>query len=66
MSKVVETSLVLRKETKFDKLRKSLFMIFFKEEYLLSQRIDDLIVPKRVKSSKIIIPAEIGKEIRKI
>lgn len=66
MSKVVETSLVLRKETKFDKLRKNLFMIFFREEYLLSQRIDDLIVPKRVKSNKIIIPAEIGKEIRKI
>lgn len=66
MSKVVETSLVLRKETKFDKLRKSLFMIFFREEYLLSQRIDDLIVPKKIESSKIIIPAEIGKEIRKI
>lgn len=66
MSKVVETSLILRKETKFDKLRKNLFMIFFREEYLLSQRIDDLIAPKKIEASKIIIPEEIGKEIRKI
>lgn len=66
MSKVVETSLVLRKETKFDKLRKNLFMMFFREEYLLMQRIDELITPKRINTSKIIIPKEIGKERRKL
>ncbi|MCI8411298.1 MAG: hypothetical protein HFJ40_02405 [Clostridia bacterium] len=66
MSKVVETSLVLKKETKFDKMRKNLFMIFFKEEYLLMQRIDELMTPKKVNTSKILIPKEIGKEITKL
>ena len=66
MSKIVETSLILRKETKFDKIRKNLFMIFFKEEYLLMQRIDNLMMPKRINPSKIIIPKEIGKERKKV
>lgn len=66
MSKVVETSLVLRKETKFDRLRKNLFMTFFREEYLLMQRIDELMTPKRVNISKIVIPKEIGKERKKL
>jgi len=66
MSEIVETSLVLRKETKFDKLRKTLFMMFFKEEYLLMQKIDSLMMPKKINISKIVIPTEIGKEIRKL
>ena len=30
MSKVTETSLIIKKETKFDKIRKTLFMMFFR------------------------------------
>ena len=47
-------------------MRKNLFMIFFKEEYLLMQRIDELMTPKKVNTSKILIPKEIGKEITKL
>lgn len=31
MSKVTETSLIIKKETKFDKIRKTLFMMFFRK-----------------------------------
>lgn len=61
MSKIVQTSLIVRKETKFDKIRRSLLMLFWGEEYYLIQRIDKLMEPKRINPSKIIIPREIGK-----
>ena len=65
MSKVVETGLILKKETIFDKLRKNLFMLFFQEEYMLMKQIDEFLMPKSINVSKIIIPTEIGKEIKK-
>ena len=62
MSKVKETSLIIRKETKFDKIRKMLVGIFFKEEYLLEMELSKLLKVNRVNSNKIVIPKEIKNE----
>ncbi len=66
MSNLIETSLVIRKETIYDKIRKSLWFIIFKKDYKMIQRLDNLIMPKRPAiETKIIIPKEIGKNIQK-
>lgn len=62
MSKVKETSLVIRKETKFDKIRKLLLEIFFKEGYLLEMELENLLKIHRVNPTKIVIPREIKNE----
>lgn len=61
MSKVLETGLIIRKESKFDKIRKKLLMLFFKEEYLIMEQLDSLVKPKKINPQNIIIPKEIGK-----
>lgn len=62
MSNLMETSLVVKKETIYDKIRKSLFVLIDRKDYQMMQRLDNLIKPKRPHlSSKIIIPKEIGK-----
>ena len=61
MKKIVETSLVIKKETKFDKIRDALFSLFFYEEYEMMQRLDELLKVKRVETSKIVIPKEMKK-----
>lgn len=61
MSKVLETGLIIRKESKFDKIRKKLLMLFFKEEYLIMEQLDLLMKPKKINPQNIIIPKEIGK-----
>ena len=61
MKKIVETSLVIKKETKFDKIRDALFSLFFHEKYEMIQKLDKLLEVKRVEQSKIIIPKEIKK-----
>lgn len=59
MQKVNETSLVLRKETKFDKIRNVLLSLFLSnEDFKFIQRIDNLITPKRPENKQIIIPNE--------
>mgnify|MGYP001625513406 FL=1 len=61
MQKVTETSLALRKETKFDKIRNALLSLFLSNEDLkFIQRIDNLIMPKRPVNKQIIIPKEIS------
>ena len=55
MKRIEETSLVIKKETKFDKIRDALFNLFFHEEYEMMQRLDKLLEVKRV------IPREIKK-----
>lgn len=60
MKKIVETSLIIRKETKFDKIRDALFNLFFHEEYEMMHRLDELLKIKRVETNKIVIPREIG------
>ncbi len=62
MSKIIETSLIIRKETVFDKIRQSLLKRFYKNEYNLIKRVDNLMTPKRMKIKDVIIPQEIGKE----
>lgn len=62
---IIKTELMLRKETKFDKIRKNLFFVIFKEEYKLEQRLDNLIMSKKPDLNKIIIPKEIGEKYEK-
>ncbi len=59
---VKETRLVVKKETKFDKIRKILIEIFFQEEYLLEMEIENLLKNNRVKPEKIVVPKEINRE----
>ena len=59
MSKVLETSLVVRKETKFDKIRKIIYQIFFPKEYLLDMELENLVKIHRPNPKKIVIPKEI-------
>ncbi len=60
----METSLIVRKETKFEKIRKLLTRIFFKEEYYLEEQLDELFKTRSVNVSKIVIPVE--KSIKKV
>ena len=55
----IETRLILVKETKFDKIRKHLLKMFFKKDYEIINKFQELIEIKRPKN--IIIPKEIGK-----
>lgn len=61
MKKIVEKSLVIKKETKFDKIHDALFNLFFHKEYEMMQRLDELLKVKRIEPNKIIIPKEIKK-----
>ena len=61
----METSLIVRKESKFDKIRKLLTRILFKKEYYLEKQLDELLKTKSVNVSKIVIPKEIGKTTKK-
>lgn len=62
MSKILETSLVVRKETKFDKIRKIIYQIFFQEEYLLDMELKNIIKINRPNPEKIVIPREMVKK----
>ena len=55
------TGLIVKKETKFDKIRKLLNRIFFKEEYYLEAELQSLLQKRSINTSKIVIPREIGK-----
>lgn len=62
MSNLMETSLVIKKETIYDRIRKNLFVLIYRKDFKMMQRLDDLIKPKRPNpSNKIIIPKEIGR-----
>ena len=63
MSNLIETSLIVKKETIYDKIRKSLFALIYQKDYEMIQRLDKILTPKRPNpNSKIIIPKEIGKK----
>ncbi len=67
MEKIKETSLIIKKETIYDKIRKSLLNILYPKDYPMIQKLEELIRPKRPKQNmKIIIPKEIGKDIKKL
>lgn len=57
----MQTGLIVKKETKFDKIRKLLNRIFFKEEYYLEAELQSLLQKRSINTSKILIPREIGK-----
>lgn len=64
---LVETSLILKKESIYDKIRKSLCIFFFQRDDQMIQRLDGLMKIKRPKQNdSIIIPREIGKDITKL
>ncbi len=56
----METSLIVRKETKIEKIRKILNRIFFKESYYLEAQFDELFKTRKVNVSRIVIPKEIN------
>ena len=58
----METGLIIKKETKFDKIRKLLNRMFFKEEYFLEVELEGLLQKRSINTSKIVIPQEIGKK----
>ena len=59
MSKVLETGLIIRKESNIEKLRRTLYRIFFKEEYFLELEINNIIKPNKPNPKNIVIPREI-------
>ena len=61
---IMETSLIVKKDSKFEKIRKLLTRIFFKEEYYIEQQLDELFKTKKVNVSKIVIPVE--KSVKKV
>ena len=62
MSKILEASLVVKKETKFDKIRKIIYQIFFQEEYLLDMELKNILKINRPNPEKIVIPREMVKK----
>lgn len=65
MQNITETSLIIRKETIYDKIRKNLWSFIFKKDIQMLQKFENLIMPKRPSKNKIIIPQEMGKNIKK-
>lgn len=58
MPKVLETGLIIRKESNFEKIRKSIYQIFFKKEYLLEMEINNITKVNRPNPKDIVIPKE--------
>lgn len=66
MSNVIETSLVIKKQTIYDKIRRSLLVLIYQKDYPMIQRLENLIQVKRPnQNSNIVIPKEIGKQPKK-
>ena len=66
MSSLMETGLIIKKETIYDKIRRNLLILIYQEDYLAMQRLDELINSKRqVGNIKVVIPKEIGKSVIK-
>ena len=65
MSKILETSLIIKRETKFDKIRNTIYQIFFKQEYILDMELKNITQIKRPNPKNIIIPREIKSEKHK-
>lgn len=62
-----KTSLMIRKENIYAKIRINLYRLMYGKDYEMIQRLDNLIKPKRPnQNQKIIIPKEIGKDITKL
>lgn len=59
MGKKIENGLIVVKEDLFTKIRRNLFVIFFKEEAEIYEKIRKLEQPRNRINGKIIIPKEI-------
>lgn len=67
MGNLKETSLVIKKENLYDKIRKNLLLLIFQKDYQIIQKLEMLIRPRRPQpNTKIVIPKEIGKDIKKL
>lgn len=67
MSDLMQANLIVRKETVYAKIRRSLLALIYQKDYQMIQRLDELMIPKRpANNSKIVIPKEIGKNIEKL
>lgn len=67
MSNLMQANLIVRKETVYAKIRRSLLALIYQKDYQMIQRLDELMIPKRpANNSKIVIPKEIGKNIEKL
>ena len=56
MSAVVEKSLIVRRESKFDIIRNSLLKLFWGKDYDLFYKMNNLLKPKKPNISHIVIP----------
>ena len=56
---IKEKSLVIKKQTQFDKIREVIYQIIFNEEYLLEMELKNLLKINRPNPKKIVIPKEI-------
>lgn len=65
MANRIETGLIVRKETIYDKMRKHLLYLVYGKDYPIIQRLDALMKPKRPKQNTIIIPKEMRKDFAK-
>ena len=61
MSTIIEKSLVIRKETIYEKIRKKIFTLIYNKDYQFMQELEELFIPKRPRK-KVIIPQEIGRK----
>lgn len=59
MSKKIETGLIIVKEDIFTKIRRTIFVTFFKKENKLLKMMYDIEKPKNKITEKIVIPKEI-------
>lgn len=64
MVKQIETSLVIRKESIYAKIRRNLYILMYGKDYEMIQTLEERIKPKRP-NGKIIIPKEMGKDMTK-
>ena len=56
MSTVVEKSLIVRRESKFDIIRNSLLKLFWGKDYDLFYKMNNLLRQRRPNTSQIVIP----------
>ena len=57
---IVEKSLIVRRESKFDIIRNSLLKLFWGKDYDLFYKMRNLLKPKRPNTSQIVIPGRKG------
>ena len=62
MSKVLETGLIIKRESNFEKIRKSIYQIFFRKECFFEMELNNITKINRPNPKEIVIPKEIKSE----